>query len=98
MAARTRPDADVPVIEFVRTNNRSAVADEVITSRISAKTGQPLDVAQLEKDIGRVYGLDIFESVRYDVVHEGEQTGLLISATREALGPGVRAVRVGVIQ
>lgn len=87
VAARRRPDADIPVVEFVRTDNRSAVADEVITSRISAKTGQPLDVAQLEKDVGHVYGLDIFESVRYDVVREGGETGLLISTREKGWGP-----------
>ena len=69
-----------------------APGDAVIASRITAKTGQPLDVAQLEEDIGHVYGLDIFESVRYDVVREEGKTGLEITAT-EALGPGVPAVR-----
>lgn len=93
MAARKQPDAGVPVIEFVRTNNHSPVADEVIASRISAKTGQPLDVAQLEKDVGHVYGLDIFESVRYDVLRENEQTGLLISAKEKYWGPAF--VQVG---
>lgn len=93
VAARRRPDDRVPVIEFVRTNNHSPVADEVIASRISAKTGQPLDVAQLEKDLGHVYGLDIFESVRYDVLRENEQTGLLISTKEKYWGPAF--VQVG---
>lgn len=93
VAARRQPDARVPVIEFVRTNNHSPVADAVIASRISAKNGQPLDVAQLEKDLGHVYGLDIFESVRYDVLRENEQTGLLISAKEKYWGPAF--VQVG---
>ena len=88
VAARVHPGADLPVIEFVRTNNRSPLDDAVIASRITAKTGQPLDVAQLEEDIGHVYGLDIFESVRYDVVREEGQTGLQISATEKHWGPG----------
>jgi NTE family protein len=87
VADRTQPGADIPVVEFVRTNNDSKVADEVIASRISASIGQPLDVAQLESDIGRVYGLDIFESVRYDILREDEKTGLLISATEKHWGP-----------
>ena len=93
VAARVHPGADLPVIEFVRTNNRSPLDDAVIASRITAKTGQPLDVAQLEEDIGHVYGLDIFESVRYDVVREEGKTGLADQRDREALGPGVPAVR-----
>jgi NTE family protein len=93
VAARTRPRTDTPIIEFVRTNNSSSVADEVVASRISARTGQPLDVAQLERDIGRVYGLDIFESVRYDVLREDEKTGLLISTREKHWGPAF--VQVG---
>jgi NTE family protein len=87
LAHRARQAADIPVVEFVRANNKSSVADEVVTSRISASTGQPLDVAQLERDIGQIYGLDIFESVRYDVLREDEKTGLLISATEKHWGP-----------
>jgi NTE family protein len=87
VADRTPPRADIPVVEFVRINNNSSVAEAVVASRVSAKTGQPLDVAQLERDIGRVYGLDIFESVRYDVLREAENTGLLISAREKHWGP-----------
>lgn len=93
LADRKRPVADIPVVEFVRTNNSSPVADEVIASRISATAGQPLDVAQLERDIGHVYGLDIFESVRYDVLREDEKTGLLISTREKHWGPAF--VQVG---
>jgi NTE family protein len=87
VANRTRARTANPVVEFVRTNNSSTVADEVVASRISARSGQPLDVAQLERDIGRVYGLDIFESVRYDVLREDEKTGLLISTREKHWGP-----------
>jgi NTE family protein len=87
VADRKRPGADIPVVEFVRTNNNSSIADEVVTRRISARAGQPVDVAQLERDIGRVYGLDIFESVRYDVLREDEKTGLLISTREKHWGP-----------
>lgn len=87
LAARRRPEAHTPVVEFVRTDNHSRVADDVITSRISAKVGQPLDVAQLERDVGQVYGLDIFESVRYDVLREDDKTGLLISTREKSWGP-----------
>jgi NTE family protein len=87
VAGRARPNAEAPVIEFVRTDNRSPLDDAVITSRITAKAGEPLDVTQLEEDIGHVYGLDTFESVRYDVVHEDGDTGLEISATAKHWGP-----------
>jgi NTE family protein len=81
-----RPEA--PTIDFVRIENRSRVGDAVIASRISAQPGQPLDVKQLEQDIGNIYGLEIFESVRYDLVREGDKVGLVISATEKSWGPG----------
>jgi NTE family protein len=87
VAHRARPETKPPVIDFVRTDNRSALSDAVIAEGISAKTGEPLDVTQLERDIGHLYGLDIFESVRYDVVHEGDASGLLVSATEKHWGP-----------
>ena len=58
------------VIEFVRIENHSRVSDAIIADKISIKPGQPLDVTQLEQDIGTIYGLEIFESVRYDLVRE----------------------------
>ena len=77
-----------PIIEFVRIENNSTLTDDVIRERISAQIGQPLDIEQLKQDIGQIYGLEVFQSVRYDVVQENGQTGLLISATEKYWGPG----------
>ena len=79
LAARAQRMPKAPTVQFVRVDNQSGVGKDVIRSRISAKAGEPLDVKQLEADIGRVYGLDIFESVRYDIVEEDGKTGLVLS-------------------
>ncbi len=88
LAKRGRPVTAAPVIDFIRIDNRSRLGDAVIAERISAKPGQPLDIKQLEQDIGYVYGLENFESVRYDVVRENGRTGLVITATEKHWGPG----------
>ena len=88
LAARGQRRPSPPVIDLVRVDNQSRVSDAVIAGRISAKPGQPLDVKQLEQDIGTVYGLEIFESVRYDIVREDEKTILVISAKEKQWGPG----------
>jgi len=88
LARRDRRQPEAPTIEFVRVDNRSDIGDAVIAERLSAKPGRPLDLPQLEKDIGRIYGLEIFESVRYDVVQESDQTGLLVTAREKYWGPG----------
>ncbi|KAF0101777.1 MAG: NTE family protein [bacterium] len=88
VAARAQPKADMPAIAFIRVDNQSKVGDAVITSKISARLGQPLDVSRLEADLQQLYGLEIFESVRYEIVQEGEATGLLVHAREKSWGPG----------
>jgi NTE family protein len=87
-AQHARPRQEAPVIDSVRIDNYSRIGNAVIAARISAKPGQPLDVERLEQDIGQVYGLEIFESVRYDVVREDDKNVLVISATEKHWGPG----------
>jgi NTE family protein len=79
--------AGPPQIQFVRLDNQSRLADEVILSRLSVKTGAPLDRAQLDREIGLIYGLDVFESVRYEVVDENGKTGLVLHAKEKSWGP-----------
>jgi len=77
-----------PVIDFVRIDNQSSVGDDVIASRIRARIGEPFDVTQLEEDIAQVYGLEIFESVRYELVQQDGQSGLVVHAKEKSWGPG----------
>ena len=79
--------APAPVIEFVRLDNQSHIGDDTILSRVSIKPGQPLDTAQLDAEIGTVYGLGVFETVRYEVKEEGGKTGLVLHAKEKSWGP-----------
>ena len=88
VASREQPDRSAPVINFVHINNKSQVGDAVIAQRISAKPGQPLDEAKLKEDIGSIYGLDIFQTVTYEVVEEDGKKGLQINAKEKWWGPG----------
>ncbi len=76
-----------PIIDFVRINNESELSDEVLASRLHVQVGEPLDVAALEKEIRDIYGLDLFEIVKYDIVREGGQTGLEVEAIEKSWGP-----------
>ena len=82
------PRQTAPVIDSVRIKNESRVGDAVIAQRITAKPGKPLDVTQLEQDIGTIYGLGIFESVRYDVERDGDKNVLTIFDKDKSWGPG----------
>jgi NTE family protein len=76
-----------PVIDFIKLVNESRVSDAVIMARLHVKTGQPLDVQALDRDIGIIYGLELFENVDYEVVDEDGKAGLIIHARERSWGP-----------
>ena len=88
LAARTVSSTDLQHIDFVRIENESSVSDAVVASYLSARPGGKLDTAQLEADIQQIYGLEIFESVRYELVEEQGGTGLVLRTREKNWGPG----------
>ena len=76
-----------PAIAFVEVENGTDVSDELLTSRIRQPIGEPLDIAKLEKDIGEIYGMGIFQSVSYTLVERDGETGLKITASPKPWGP-----------
>ena len=87
LAARARPPQAPTIVNFVRINNDSPVADGIIRERLTLREGEALDTRQLEQDIGSIYGLDLFESVRYRVQEEEGRTGVVIEARERSWGP-----------
>lgn len=88
VAARGTPTTGPRLVNFVRIENQSGVSDEVIASHLSVKAGEPLDVARLEQDIQQIYGLEIFESVRYALVEEDGKSGIVVQTNEKSWGPG----------
>jgi len=76
-----------PVIEFVTISNNSRVSDSVIRERISQQVGAPLDIPRIEKDIGAIYGLQLFENIGYEVIERDGKTGVEIEARQREWGP-----------
>ncbi len=76
-----------PIVSFIRLDNRSRLDDAVIRQRIEQPVGAPLDIGRMESGIQQVYGLDVFESVRYEVVEENGQTGVVVHAREKDWGP-----------
>lgn len=85
--AKREVTAKAPAIDFVRLDNKSRIGDDVIMARISLKPGETLNTAKMDADIGEVYGLDVFESVRYEVVQEDGKTGVVLHAKEKSWGP-----------
>lgn len=76
-----------PSIDNIIIDNQSPLSIDVLKSFITVDEGSALDSVALEKDIEQLYGLNIFESVDYDVVQEESETNLLVKAKEKAWGP-----------
>ncbi|MCP4002240.1 MAG: patatin [Gammaproteobacteria bacterium] len=75
-----------PVVHFLHIENDSELSNEVIQRHLAIEVGQPLNIKAMETAISTVYGLDIFESVRYDLVTEDGKTGVKVSAKEKSWG------------
>lgn len=87
VVARPKPNKKLPVVDFVRLNNQSGLGDEVLKARITIQAGQPLDIDLLEEDIRRIYGLELFQIVMWELVEENGQTGLVLHIKERSWGP-----------
>ncbi len=76
------------LVEFITINNGSVLDDELILSQLDLEPGQPLNITALEKSVDRVYNLDVFESVTYNLVsNEAGEQGVEINAIPRSWGP-----------
>jgi NTE family protein len=89
IAARTDPRMrELPVVDFVRLDNRAPVADSVVEARLGAiELGEPLDVDEVERAMNTVYGLDYYQNVRYGLVTDNGRTGLEVELDERSWGP-----------
>jgi NTE family protein len=80
---------ELPVIEFVRLDNQSRIANSLIAARLEdLPIGVPLDLDAVEAATSHAYGLGWFQSVRYEVVDdETGATGIEIDVTERSWGP-----------
>jgi NTE family protein len=85
--ARPQMLAGLPVIEFVRLENETDYADEMLLSQVPIPIGEPLDTARVEARLLRAYGLGTLSSITYEVVREDGRTGVLLRARPKPQGP-----------
>ena len=85
-ASNLKKSKQVPVITSVRVHNTSKVGDGVIRYYIRQPLNQPLDIKQLQKDMGTLYGLEYFDRVEYRLQPEEGGNSLVITATDKLTG------------
>jgi NTE family protein len=84
---RNRRNTSPPVVDEVRIVNQSRVSDDVIAAYVEVPVGEPLDVDRLERQLYRLYGLELFELVYYDITEVEGRTVLTITARGRSWGP-----------
>ena len=85
----TRPtsrEVEPITVDFIRIENRSRLSDDLISTRLRLRPGDKLDLDELEQDVASIFGLDYFETVDYQIVMEGDKTGIVITATEKSAG------------
>jgi len=83
---RTRV-ASLPVVKAIEVEVDGKISDKAILAWMSQGVGDPLDLDVLERDVQRIYGQGVFESVDYSLIPEGDQAVLEINATQKSWGP-----------
>jgi NTE family protein len=84
----------LPRIDAIDIVGLRVVNPENVARHLHVHVGEPLDTAQLDRDIGRIYGDDDFESVDYRLVREGGRNVLRIVVVEKDWGP--KYLRFGV--
>jgi NTE family protein len=81
-------EPELPVIDFVRVESGGLVADSIIEDRLKdIELGAALNVEQVEQAINTVYGLEHYQTVRYSVVEENGQRGIVVDPDPRSWGP-----------
>ena len=75
-----------PTIEYVRVDDESSATAKFVRDRITAQAGKPLDVDQLEKDVGGAFGRGTYESISYHLGEREGETGLEVKPVDSSLG------------
>lgn len=78
---------DVSTVDFVRVNDEGRLSEDVLAARLKTEPGDKLDTRVLAEDAARLYGLELYEQVDYQVVTEGAQTGVEFTTRDKSWGP-----------
>jgi NTE family protein len=98
VAAREPTGVPAEPIEFVRAGPRSQADAARVEAVFGDLAGKPLDVPELQHELGRQYGLDSYESVDYRLVRDDGALGLEIDMRRKSWGPNFLRLGAGIQQ
>lgn len=81
------PPVVPPAIDFIRVEGNERLHGRAILRALQVEPGDALDLDALSDNLARVFGLGVFEQARYEVVREGDETGLVLHVREKSWGP-----------
>lgn len=87
LATREREPFRPGSLDRIIINSESGLAPRVLEARLETEPGDSAEPARLAQDAERLYGLNSFESVSYQVLTEGGETTAEFNAVNKSWGP-----------
>ncbi|HEX6850231.1 MAG TPA: BamA/TamA family outer membrane protein, partial [Candidatus Polarisedimenticolaceae bacterium] len=84
---RGEPPPASPVVSEIRVEGTDIVDPRVVLGRVRTRVGAPLDLAVLREDMARVFGLDDFQRVSFDVRPAPDGNVLTFDVREKPWGP-----------
>lgn len=78
---------NAPYIDKIVFNNQSSLGTDIIKSHIDIEPGGKLDLLSLERGLAKLYGLNIFKNVDYEIEQATDETNLVIKTEEKDWGP-----------
>lgn len=75
------------IVQEIRVENARRLHQDFLRERIRQRTGEPLNIEQLEADLKRIYGLGYYETVSYAMMPAPDGAILSIQAREKTWGP-----------
>jgi len=75
------------IIDFIEIDNNSKLSDDIIRARLTVKPGDPFNHQQLQDDVNRIYGMDLFQQIDYERIEKDGRHGVVIHARAKDWGP-----------
>ncbi len=74
-------------VAYVQIEGLERVDERILRRQLHVVPGQPLDLAVLERDLNRIFGLGDFELVDFKLRPSNQGFGLIIAVTEKSWGP-----------
>lgn len=91
---RLRNRLPPPVVHSIQTVS-AGVDPRQVTARLETRTGRPVDIETLRKDLDRIYEMGVFETVDFRLVRDEGKNVLVIDAKPKSWGPTFLRIGAG---